>query len=292
MEFKDLNLNELDKELTQLERDEWNALYASYRSGSIMSGVVAGVDEHIFSTVPEGKKRARKETLSCLIIISHRVKVIIPETEIFIEPLVDGGYVMHSMYGARLDFVVTHIDREEGFVIASRKRALEKLQITTGRKAKPIGKVVDVEVITVGQNVCTITLNGYDVRLSQRDISYTSIVDLREVLRPGDVKKAMVTEYNEDENKLYMSLKEAMSHPFDGIDQRHPIGCTRMAVVSGKYAGGVFCRLMDNVTDVLCSYSTMHNDADFQLGTTAEVLIDKYNEEKRLVYGRILRKMY
>ena len=292
MEFKDLNLAELDKDLTQIERDEWNALYASFRSSSVVSGIVAGVDEHTFEVIPEGKKRPQKQTLSCLIIIPHRVKVIIPETEIFIGPLADGGYVLHSMYGARLDYVVTHIDREEGFAVASRKRALEKLQITTSRKSKPMGKIVDVEVLSVGKNICTVTYNGYDVRLNQREVSYSSVADLRETLKPGDIQKALVTEFSEEEKTMKLSIKDALRHPFDGIEMRHPIGSSRMATISGKYAGGVFCRLKDNVTDVLCSYSTMHNDGDFQLNNSVEILIQKYNMEKKLAYGKILRKMY
>ena len=58
MDFKDLNLTELDKYLTEPEREEWQAIYASYRSGSVMHGNVVGVDLHEFSAVPKGKKKA------------------------------------------------------------------------------------------------------------------------------------------------------------------------------------------------------------------------------------------
>ena len=44
MEFKDLNLAEMDKNLTEPEKAEWQAIYASYRSGSVIAGGVAGVD--------------------------------------------------------------------------------------------------------------------------------------------------------------------------------------------------------------------------------------------------------
>lgn len=66
---------------------------------------------------------------------------------------------------------------------------------------------------------------------------------------------------------------------------------TRIAKIVGKYGGGVFCRLYDGVTDVLCSYETMQYDGDFKIGDSAEIVINKYNTEKKLVYGKILRKM-
>ena len=53
----------------------------------------------------------------------------------------------------------------------------------------------------------------------------------------------------------------------------------------------MFCRLYDGVTDVLCSYDSLQNDGDFKIGDSAEIVINKHNHEKKLVYGKILRKM-
>ena len=71
MEFNELNLAEMDKDLTAEERAEWQAIYASYRSGSVMRGEAAGVDYHEFEFVPEGKKRAVKQKYICMIIIGN-----------------------------------------------------------------------------------------------------------------------------------------------------------------------------------------------------------------------------
>ena len=57
MEFKDLNLTELDKNLTEEEREEWEAIYASYSGRSIISGDVAGVDLHEFELYPKEKRK-------------------------------------------------------------------------------------------------------------------------------------------------------------------------------------------------------------------------------------------
>ena len=37
MDFEKLDLTELDKDLSEEQRKEWNAIYASYRSGSILN---------------------------------------------------------------------------------------------------------------------------------------------------------------------------------------------------------------------------------------------------------------
>ena len=44
MEFNELNLTELDRDLSEEQRKEWNAVYASYRAGSLITGRIAGAD--------------------------------------------------------------------------------------------------------------------------------------------------------------------------------------------------------------------------------------------------------
>jgi ribosomal protein S1 len=149
-----------------------------------------------------------------------------------------------------------------------------------------------VRIISVGKNVCTATYNGYDVPLNQREVSYNIVPDLRDVLHPGDMRNAVITEWNPKEGLVNFSIKATERHPFDGIDVRHPLGSVRVATIAGKYAGGVFCRLFDGVTDVLCTYDALQYDGDFAVGTRVEILVKKFNREKKLVYGKILRKMY
>ncbi len=290
MEFNELNFTEVDKDLTPEERDEWQAIYASYRSGSVMSGNTVGIDYHEFAYTPTGSSETVKESMRCAIVIPYRVKIIIPETEMFMNELPEGGYVLHAMCGAKIDFVITYVDREGEFAVASRKQALVKLQAATNRR--PIqDRIVDVQVVSVAKNMCVVNYGGYDVFLNQRHINYSIIPDLRETIRPGEVKKAKVKEFVPEEGILKLSIKETMPHPFDGATIRHPVGSTRIATVVGKYGGGVFCRLYDGVTDVLCSYGTMHYDGDFQIGDKVEIQIRKLNYEKKLVYGKMLRKM-
>ena len=286
MDFK--NIKELDKNLTPQELEEWNAIYASYRGASIISGQVVGVDRHTFDVKnAEGKKQTE---LACLIAIKFRVKIIIPETEIWVKPL-GPAHLLRSMCGGMVDYVITHIDRENGFAIASRKLALEKLRFAS-RRRRPLGKSVEVKIVSVGKNICTATYNGYDVELPQREISYSVVKDLREVMHPGDIKNAVITEWDTKEGNVSFSIKQTTRHPFDGIEVRHPIGCTRMATIVSKYQGGVYCRLYDGATDILCTYDALIYDGDFKIDDKVEILIKKFNSEKKVVYGKILRKMY
>ena len=288
-------MRELDKGLTSAESEEWNNIYDSYRSGSLISGKVIGVDFHSFD-VKAKKKDAPKKELACLIAINYMVKIIIPEPKIWIEPM-GATHVLRSMCGATIKYVITYIDRENGFAIASRKAALEKLRFAT-RNKDMLGKTVKVEIISVGRNVCTAHFNGYDVLLSQKDISYNIVKDLRTDLHPGQLKYAVIKEWNPKDSNVKFSIKETTKHPFDGVDIRHPVSSTRMATIISKYNGGVFCRLADGITDILCTYDAVtqdggfHYDGDFHIDDTVELIVKKINYDRKLVYGKILRKLY
>ena len=96
-------------------------------------------------------------------------------------------------------------------------------------------------------------------------------------------------EYDSRANHLVLSAKELKSNPYDGADFRHPLGCSRQAMISSKYAGGVFCNLVDGVT-VMCNYSFQFEDGDFDMGDRVTVVIQRYDDQKKQVYGKIVAK--
>lgn len=86
MEFNELNFTEIDKDLTPEERDEWQAIYASYRSGSVMSGNPVSIDYHDFSYTASGGETV-KESMRCAIIILFTY-VIIEKIYCYYQPLI------------------------------------------------------------------------------------------------------------------------------------------------------------------------------------------------------------
>lgn len=130
---------------------------------------------------------------------------------------------------------------------------------------------------------------GHDIRLTQKDLCYMSVSDLRAVYRPGQELDCVVTDYDADEDRLRVSVKAALSDPFEGAERRHPVNSRRQAVISGKYAGGVFCNLPDG-TVCMCSYAYQYEDSDFEIGDTVILTVKRFDSNKRQMYGKILSK--
>ncbi|MFQ9681988.1 MAG: hypothetical protein ACLRZH_19525 [Ruthenibacterium lactatiformans] len=55
LRFYETDFKALDYSLTEKEQAEWNAIYASYRSSSILSGEIIGVEG-----APSGRGRRRR----------------------------------------------------------------------------------------------------------------------------------------------------------------------------------------------------------------------------------------
>lgn len=290
MDFKDLDLTELDKDLSEEQQKEWNAIYASWRAGSILTGRVVGVDTTTITLINEETGEPERVAINCLVVISYRVKVLIPEQQVwFDEKTTRPEHVLRSMTGAVIDYVITGIDRESDCCTASRRSAMYVRRKAFTKLAPRVGKKVSVNVLAVGASHLLANCGGYDMTLSQRDLSYGMLGDLRDKYHPGETLTAVLKEYDEENQTIRVSVKEAEPHPFDGVEIRYPLNCRRASVISGKYKGGVFCKLEENL-DCLCTYSMYQCDEDFDIGDQVIVVITQYDYPRKLVYGKIVVK--
>ena len=100
MDFERLDLTELDKDLSEEQRKEWNAIYASYRSRSVLTGRVAGMDITSVTLKNQETGDLERKEINCLVVIEYRVKILIPEQEIwFDEKTRRPSHVLRSMAG-------------------------------------------------------------------------------------------------------------------------------------------------------------------------------------------------
>lgn len=289
--FFQTNFRELDRDLSPEQMQEWNSIYASFRSKSVLTGTVIGVDGNRFEVINPQTGLPERRTVRSLVIIGYRIKVLIPESEVWAPGEERPDYVMRGMVGAKIDYVVMQVDREGECAIASRRLALAKQRrhFASLRRGHEPGAQLKCNLLVVGPRRVLAECVGYDVSLSQRDLSWTAIADLRNEYRPGQELPCRLKEYNSREGKLSISVRDATPNPFIGAENRHPIGSRRQAVISGKYAGGVFCRLPDDVT-VLCLYSNLLGDNEFFPGDSVLIHITQYDYNRQLIYGRIISK--
>ena len=289
--FYGLNFNELDRDLTAEERQEWNSIYASYRGRSALTGTIIGVDPHSISVRNKETGQMERRTMYCAIVIPYRVRVVIPASEMWEEGHERPDFVLQNMVGASIDFIIIKVDRESGFAIGSRRLAARSQRYFFAHRPSLCreGARLKCRLLSVGPRRCLVECYGHDIGMTQRDLRYTAIPDLRNEYRPGQELDCVVKSYDPEKETLRISVKETESNPFEGAEFRHPVGSRRQAVIAGKYGGGVFCNLPDGAV-CMCSYSYQHDDSDFLVGDTVILVIQRHEREKRQMYGKILSK--
>lgn len=287
----DLKLNDLDRDLSAEQRQEWNDVYASFRSKTVLTGMALGVDHVPMSLRDKSSGEEERHSLNCMVVIQYRVKVLIPESEMWFPGAERPSHVMQNMVGGEIDYVIMDVDREGECAVASRRMALaaRRHYFSTAPNGHQEGELLNCRVLAVGPKRCMVECAGHDITLSQRDLTYVSVPDLREKYHPGQTLPCILKEYDAGEARLVISVKEVNPNPFDGACLRHPINARRQATISGKYGGGVFCTLPDDTT-VLCLYCAQHSDRDFQEGDSVIIAIKAYDYEKEQIFGRILAK--
>lgn len=288
--FFAMDFREVDRGLTAEERQAWSSIYASYRGHSALSGKIIGADPLSMNVRSRETGEVERRTMYCVVVLVYRVPVYIPATEMWIgEERPD--FVLRNMMGAAIDFIITKVDREGGYAIASRRQAARAQRYFFAHRPDLCkeGARVKCRMLAVGPRRCLVECYGHDVDLTQRELSYTAIADLREQYHPGDELDCIVKGYDAPRRELQISVKETESNPFEGAELRHPVGSRRFAVIAGKYGGGVFCNLPDG-TVCMCNYSYQHEDSDFQSGDHVTLVVQRFELEKRQMYGKILSK--
>ena len=289
--FFELKFHDLDRNLTPEERQEWNTIYASYRGRSAITGTIIGVDPlSIYIWNPKTEQREKK-TMYCAIVVPYRVRIVIPSSEMWEEGEERPDYVLQNMVGASVDLIIIKVEREGNFAIGSRRLANRSQRYFFAHREDlhRIGARVKCRMLAVGPRRCLVDCYGHDLDITQREMRYASIPDLRNEYHPGMEIDCIVKVFDPDKDKLEISIKETEVNPFFGAEQRHPVGSRRLAVISGKYGGGVFCNLPDGVV-CMCNYSYQHEDADFMVGENVMLIVQRYENEKRQMYGKIMSK--
>ena len=289
--FYELDFHELDRDLSPEEQQEWNSIYASYRGQSALTGTIIGVDQHTVSVRNPETRALEQHTMYCAIVVPYRVRIVIPATEMWQPGTERPDFVMQNTVGATIDFVIIKVDREGGFAIGSRRRATSSRRYYFARRpalSRP-GARLTCRVLAVGPRRCLVECYGHDLNLTQRELRYTAIPDLREVYHPGQELDCIVKAFEAESGSLQISVKETEPNPFLGAELRHPVGCRRKATIAGKYGGGVFCNLPDG-TVCMCNYSHQHEDSDFMVGDTVILVVQRYEQTKQQMYGKIIAK--
>jgi small subunit ribosomal protein S1 len=219
------------------------------------------------------------------------IKAFMPGSQIDIRPVRN----LDSFTGQDIPVKIIKLNRRRGNVVVSRKMALE--QETAERKAITLEHLAPGAVLTgIVKNVTDygafVDLGGIDGLLHVTDISWGRIGHPSEVLHPGEEITVQVLKYDHDKDRVSLGIKQLTPDPWEGIEERYPVGTRVVGRVVNIADYGAFVELeggvegLIHISEMTWSRRMKHPSKVVKPGDTVEsVVLEVHPKERRISLG-------
>lgn len=216
------------------------------------------------------------------------IEAFLPGSHVDLRPVPD----MDALVGERFDFRVLKINRKRSNVIVSRRVILEEERekrrqelISTLKE----GMVVKGKVKNITDYGVFIDLGGLDGLLHITDMSWKKIKHPKEMVQLGDTLDLMVLNYDREEQKVSLGLKQLVPNPWEDIHKKYPEGSKVIGKVTNIVDYGVFVELepgvegLVHISEMSWTRKLKHPSQMVQLGDEVEVVVLGIDIEKKRI---------
>ncbi len=261
----------------------WQNVHTSEEKNKILTGKAIAIEtEKIKVTNEEGK--VVEENINCVVVRFKEIKVLIPGKELGIEK--EDKKAIRNLIGSELKFIILESDKLTNTAVASRKKAMERIQNMQLKKYEK-GDTIYAKVISVWKNYITVECLGVDIKLKTSELEYGYVADLNKTYQIGDKIKVVIKEINAENAILKISHKEIKEDPYKSVRKNFVEGGEYLAKVTGFSDNGVFASLKQGI-DTLATLPVWLEMPPLP-GDTIIVKIKKIIPERRKIYSSLLK---
>ena len=221
-----------------------------------------------------------------MIVDVFGIEAFLPGSQIDIKPIRDYDQFVNQT----IDFKIVKINPEFRNVVVSHKALLEAEQ--EQKRAELIGKlekgqVLEGEVKNITNYGVFVDLGGVDGLIHITDLSWGRINHPEEIVKIGDKIKVVVLDFNEQQKRIALGLKQLIPHPWDALDPNLKVGDKVKGKVILIADYGAFVEIEPGVEGLVhvseMSWSTrLHSAQDFlKVGDEVEAQVLTLDREAR-----------
>ncbi|MFA6119225.1 MAG: 30S ribosomal protein S1 [Parachlamydiales bacterium] len=154
--------------------------------------------------------------------------------------------------GDEVEAIVLSIQKDEGKISLGIKQT-ERNPWEEVEKKYPIGKAVEAEIRNLTNYGAFVELEpGVDGLIHISDLSWTKKVSHpSEVLKKGDVIKAVVLSVDKESKKITLGIKQLTENPWESIEKILPVGSSVKGIVTKITAFGIFVQLENGIEGLI-----------------------------------------
>ena len=202
----------------------WESVLKKYQEGCVVEGVIT-------SRVRGG-----------LIVMIDGVEAFLPGSQVDITPVHDAEPYINQKY----DFKVIKISDERRNIIVSRRELLEDRQANKKRDlllTLQKNQIRKGRVKNITEFGAFVDLDGLDGLLHITDMSWGRIKHPSELVRVGQELDVMILDVDLDRDRVSLGLKQAQANPWEGIENRYPVGSRLRGKVVNLMPYGAFVEI-------------------------------------------------
>ena len=228
----------------------------------------------------------KTRTKGGMIVDVFGIEAFLPGSQIDIKPIRDyDAYVNQTM-----DFKIVKINQEFRNVVVSHKALLEAEQ--EQRRAELIsklekGQILEGTVKNITNYGVFVDLGGVDGLIHITDLSWGRINHPEEVVTLDEKIKVVVLDFNEQQKRIALGLKQLTQHPWDSLDADLKVGDTVKGKVVAIADYGAFVEVAPGVEGLVhvseMSWSPrLHSAQEFlKVGDEVEAVVLTLDREGR-----------
>src|SRR5262245_51431750 len=263
---EDTGLMLLSKRKADRQRG-WERVITTYKEGDVVKGVVS-----------------RKIKGGLLVDIG--VPVFLPASQVSLRRAGDIG----EFIGKELECKIIKIDESRMNIVVSRRKLIEeqreraRSELLTGLEVSQTRKGVVKNLADFGAFV---DLGGIDGLLHITDMSWGRIQHPSEMLKIEQEIEVKILRFDRERNRIALGLKQLTPSPWEGIENRYPVGSRHKGQVVNLMPYGAFVKLEDgveglvHVSEMSWTRRVNHPSEVVNIGDDVEVVVLDINHNKQ-----------
>ena len=216
------------------------------------------------------------------------VEAFLPGSHVDLRPVPD----MDALVGQEFDFRVLKINRRRSNVIVSRRVLLEEER---EKKRAELLKTLEEDQIIEGKvkNITEygvfVDLGGLDGLLHITDMSWKRIKHPKEMVSLGDDLKLKVLNFDRENQKVSLGMKQLVPDPWEGISEKYPENQRFTGKVTNLVDYGAFVELEEGVeglvhiSEMSWTRKLRHPSQMVAIGDEVEVIILGVDPDKKRI---------
>ncbi|MEA2022038.1 MAG: S1 RNA-binding domain-containing protein, partial [Candidatus Caldatribacteriota bacterium] len=159
------------------------------------------------------------------LIVNIGLKGFVPKSQIETKFIKDED--LDKYIGKKLDFVIIKLEKRENKVILSHRLIVEKERKVMYKKTLAdltVGQEKEGVVTNITKFGAFVDIGGVEGLLHISEITWRDMKDATKLIKVGDKIKVKVIDYNKENKKISLSIKQFSPDPWKDVKEKYSIG--------------------------------------------------------------------